>query len=57
MVTMTRQVGNAKLYQINKDDIAMKKLIKFLNEINIRIAEREMVKQKLVIPEKEMILA
>ena len=57
MVTMTRQVGNAKLYQINKDDIAMKKLIKFLNEINIRIAEREMVKQKLVIAEKEMILA
>ena len=57
MVTMTRQVGNAKLYQINKDDIAMKRLIKFLNTINIRIAEHEAAKHESVIPEKEMILA
>lgn len=41
MVTMVRRVGNAKLYQINKDDIVVKRLIKFLNELNIRLAEPE----------------
>lgn len=47
LVTMTRQVGNAKLYQINKDDVVVKRLIKFLNSLNIRFAERELVQQKL----------
>ncbi len=56
MVTMTRQVGNAKLYQINKDDVSIKKLIKFLNVINIRIAEHEVARQKSITHEKEMIL-
>ncbi|GFO96394.1 hypothetical protein ig2599ANME_0583 [groundwater metagenome] len=55
MVTMTRQVGNAKLYQINKDDIVIKRLIKFLNELNLRLAEREAAKQGMHIHEKEMV--
>ncbi len=57
MVTMTRQVGNAKLYQINKEDIVVKRLVKFLNELNIRIAECEVAKQVMPLHEKEMILA
>jgi len=57
LVTMTRQVGNAKLYQINKDDIAVKKLIKFLNELNLRLAELEAAKQELHVTEKEMVPA
>lgn len=47
LVTMTRQVGNAKLYQINKDDIVVKRLVKFLNSLNIRFAEQEIVQQKM----------
>jgi hypothetical protein len=47
MVTMTRQVGNAKLYQINKDDMVVKRLIKFLNELNLRLAEKEAVRQEM----------
>jgi DNA-binding transcriptional ArsR family regulator len=47
LVTMTRQVGNAKLYQINRDDIVVKRLVKFLNSLNIRFAEKEIVKQNL----------
>ncbi|MCZ7381314.1 MAG: hypothetical protein O8C64_07060 [Candidatus Methanoperedens sp.] len=57
LVTMTRQVGNAKLYQINKDDIVVKRLIKFLNELNLRLAEREAAKQGTQIHENEMVLA
>ncbi len=57
MVTMTRQVGNAKLYQINKDDIVVKRLIKFLNELNIRLAEREASRQGMPIHKEEMVLA
>ncbi len=57
MATMTRQVGNAKLYQINKDDIVVKRLIKFLNELNIRLTEREASRQGMTNPEKEMVLA
>lgn len=48
IVTMTRQVGNAKLYQINRDDIVVKRLVKFLNALNIRFAEREAAKQELL---------
>lgn len=47
LVTMTRQVGNAKLYQINRDDIVVKRLVKFLNSLNIRFAETEIVQQNL----------
>jgi DNA-binding transcriptional regulator YhcF (GntR family) len=47
LVTMTRQVGNAKLYQINRDDVVVKSLVKFLNALNIRFAELEVVHQKL----------
>jgi len=57
MVMMTRQVGNAKLYQINKEDIVVKRLVKFLNELNICIAEREVAKQGMPVHEKEMVLA
>ena len=57
LVTMARQVGNAKLYQINKDDIVVKRLVKFLNELNIRIAEREAAKQEMPALRKEMLLA
>ncbi len=46
LVTMTRQVGNAKLYQINRDDIVVKRLIKFLNSLNIRFAEQEVISQE-----------
>jgi DNA-binding transcriptional ArsR family regulator len=49
VVTMTRQVGNAKLYQINQEDIVVKRLVKFLNALNIRIAEREIAKQGIPI--------
>ena len=47
LVTMTRQVGNAKLYQINRDDVVVKRLVKFLNSLNIRFAEKEVVQQNL----------
>ncbi len=57
MVTMTRQVGNAKLYQINKDDLVVKRLIKFLNALNMRLAEREVSKQDISDHNKEMVLA
>ncbi len=57
VVTMTRQVGNAKLYQINQEDIVVKRLVKFLNTLNIRIAEHEVAKQGIPIHEKEMVLA
>ncbi|MBU4373536.1 MAG: hypothetical protein KKD69_09270 [Euryarchaeota archaeon] len=50
-------IGNAKLYQINKDDIVVKRLIKFLNELNLRLAEREAAKQGMQIHKNEMILA
>ncbi len=55
MVTMTRQVGNAKLYQINKDDAVVKRLIKFLNELNIRFAEKEAARQEMPALQKEMV--
>lgn len=57
MVMMTRQVGNAKLYQIRKEDHVVKRLIKFLNELNIRLAEREAAKQGLPIHNIKMIMA
>ena len=57
MVTMMRQVGNAKLYQINKDDAVVKRLIKFLNELNLRLAEREISRQELPDLRKEMVIA
>ncbi|HLB71552.1 MAG: hypothetical protein OIN88_00165 [Candidatus Methanoperedens sp.] len=56
MVTMTRQVGNAKLYQINRDDIAVKRLVKFLNTLNIRIAEIEAARQGSPVHKKEMVM-
>jgi DNA-binding transcriptional ArsR family regulator len=40
MVTMTRQVGNAKLYKINKGDAMVKRLIKLLDELNTRLDVR-----------------
>ena len=61
MVTMTRQVGNAKLYQINSDNEMVKKLIKFQNALNIRLAEIEVAKQEigslLTEHKKEMVTA
>ena len=54
MVTMMRQVGNARLYQINKDDMVVKRLIKFLNELNIRLAEKEVVRQEMPALRKKM---
>ena len=57
MVIMTRQVGNAKLYQMNKDDIVVKRLVKFLNGLNIRLAEKEAVKQEMPAFKKEMVMA
>ena len=57
MVTMMRQVGNAKLYQINKDDAVVKRLIKFLNKLNLRLAEREIARQEMPAIRKEMIIA
>jgi hypothetical protein len=44
---MTQHVGNAKLYQLNRDDIVVKRPVKFLNSLNIRFAEHEIVQQKL----------
>ena len=57
MITMMRQVGNAKLYQINKDDAVEKRLIKFLNELNLRLAEREIARQEMPALRKEMVIA
>jgi len=48
LVTMTRQVGNAKLYQINRDDTVVKRLVLFLNALNIRLAEHEVVQQEFL---------
>ncbi len=56
-VTMTRQVGNAKPYQINKDDAVVKRLIKFLNELNLRLAEKELARQKMPDIRKEIVIA
>lgn len=47
MVKMTRRVGNAKLYHINKDDAMVKRLIKLMNELNARLAERKPVKKEM----------
>ncbi len=56
MVTMTRQVGNAKLYKINKGDAMVKRLIKLLDELNARLdvrpAERKPVKNETPVPKK-----
>ncbi len=56
MVTMTRQVGNAKLYKINKGDVMVKRLIKVLDELNVRIdvrpAERKPVKEEIPVTKK-----
>jgi DNA-binding transcriptional ArsR family regulator len=60
MVTMTRQVGNAKLYKINKGDAMVKKLIKLLDELNVRLdvcppvrpAVRKPVKQEIPVTKK-----
>ena len=56
MVTMTRQVGNAKLYKINKGDAMVKRLIKILDDLNARLdvrpAERKPVKKEAPIPKK-----
>lgn len=52
MVKMTRRVGNAKLYRINKDDAMVKRLIKLMNELNTRLAERKPVKQEVSAPRK-----
>lgn len=57
IIAMTRQVGNAKLYQINRDDIVVKRLVKFLNELNLRLAEKAAANQGMQIHEKEMIVA
>lgn len=57
MVTMTRQVGSAKLYQINKEELLVKRLVKFLNALNIRLAEYEAAKQEIAEHKKEMVLA
>jgi len=46
MVRMTRQVGNAKLYQINKNDEMVQKLVTFLNSLNVRACEIEATKQE-----------
>ena len=57
IVTMTRQIGNAKLYQINKDDPVVKRLVKFFNALNVRFAEIEIVRQENEVRKKEMVLA
>ena len=50
MVTMTRQVGNAKLYRINKEDVMVKRLIKFQDELNVRLKENHEIKQDIPVP-------
>ena len=55
MVKMTRRVGNAKLYRINKDDAMVKRLIKLMNELNARLAERKPVKQEVPAPRKAIV--
>ena len=56
MVTMTRQVGNAKLYKINKGDAMVKRLIKLLDELNARLdvrpVEHKPVKQEIPVTKK-----
>ncbi len=53
MVTMTRQVGNAKLYKINKGDAMVKKLIKLLDELNVRLDIRPPVRPPVRKPVKQ----
>jgi len=45
------------LYQINKDDAVVKRLIKFLNELNLRLAEREIPGRKSQCFRKEIVIA
>ncbi len=55
MVTMTRQVGNAKLYKINKGDVMVKRLIKLLDELNTRLDVRPAVRPPVRKPVKQEI--
>lgn len=55
MVTMTRQVGNAKLYKINKGDAMVKRLIKLLDELNTRLDVRPAVRPPVRKPVKQEI--
>ncbi len=55
MVTMTRQVGNAKLYKINKGDVMVKRLIKVLDELNVRLDVRPPVRPPVHKPVKQEI--
>ncbi len=55
MVTMTRQVGNAKLYKINKGDVMVKRLIKLLDELNTRLDVRSAVRPPVRKPVKQEI--
>ena len=55
MVTMTRQVGNAKLYKINKGDVMIKRLIKVLDELNVRLDVRPPVRPAVRKPVKQEI--
>jgi DNA-binding transcriptional ArsR family regulator len=55
MVTMTRQVGNAKLYKINKGDAMVKRLIKLLDELNARLDVRPPVRPTVRKPVRQEI--
>ncbi len=55
MVTMTRQVGNAKLYKINKGDAMVKRLIKLLDELNARLDVRPPVRPAVRKPVRQEI--
>lgn len=50
VIRMVRRVGNAKMYQIDKDSEVAKRLVAFLNAVNIRIAERAASEQKAAYP-------
>jgi DNA-binding transcriptional ArsR family regulator len=55
MVAMTRRVGNAKLYKINKGDAMVKRLIKLLDELNTRLDVRPAVRPPVRKPVKQEI--
>lgn len=48
IIRMVRRVGNAKMYQIDKNSEVAERLVAFLNAFNIRIAERAASDQKTV---------
>ncbi len=50
VVKVSRKIGRATLYRINKEHPLVKKLDEIINEVSLQIAEKEAEKMKKAIP-------